>query len=1205
MRNVHGQFFRYVFLALIFSLICTLVLGGCSRSKGRQPSDRVAPSVTSTQPSDGNTEVVLNSGFSATFSETMDANSLTATTVTLRDPNNQYVLGDISLNEQTLTFSPGTALAANTRYTANIGRSATDKSGNKLLKEHSWRFTTGTALDSTAPVVSSITPEDFAQNIIKDSKVTITFSELINPVTLNNTTLTVKDAAGNSLAGTITYQAASAVFTPDKEFDDASTYFVTITTAIKDMAKNPLAAKYQSRFTTRPPPDVIPPQVASTSPTEGEQDIATNQALLVTFNELIEPTTATLTSFKVTNPAGVAVNGVVIVNGTAAKFTPTVSLKTNTKYTVTLSTDITDLAKNKLATQYVFSFTTGDGIDHTPPSVMYVSPSVNETNVSNNNAVSITFSEPVDPATVTGNSLKLISGGQTVSASVIYGGNSAILRPARNFSDNTVYSVTATNAIKDLSGNALLQDFTWTFTSGVAPDTETPSVSSTYPSNSAKGVSTNGALLATFSEAMNAATLTPVSITLHDNLNNVIHGTVAYSGAAVTFTPTTRLAFDTVYTAAISSAVKDLAGNALATDYSWTFTTGGAIDTTPPRVVNTVPAAATLGAPVNRAITATFTEAMRPDSLLPTTFIVRASNSAQISGALSYSGTTATFTPDAPLAYSSSYNVTISKAVKDLSGNLLGTDLIWIFSTGSAPDTIRPTVTNHSPATAEITVITSNLNVEFSEPMEVASLSTASFTLHNASGLAIAGSVTATPSGATFTPRQYLAYDTGYTARLTTHAQDLARNPLTQDFVWNFTTALSPDLAPPIVATVSPRSGADRVANNTRVTATFSEPVACASVTNTSFTLMGPSGPVPGSISCSGATVNFDSTSKLATRAMYTATLTTAITDLSADAMRANFTWHFTTAPWTQQIASNGADHVYAIAADDQNAIYVTGDTDGNLFSTPVGSTDIFLTKIDADGTRVWSSQIGTSDADTPTAIAVDANGNAYVTGYTYGAFGGSLAGNADVFVVKYDKNGVLKWRQQLGTDGADGADVVGGITFDSLGNLYLAGYTKGTFPTQTQSGGFDIFVTKLDSTGQMLWLHQFGTSGNDLALALLSDSSDNLYLAGASEQNLSGAGSQGGDDAIVAKLDTQGNILWMTQFGTPFVDQASSVALDANSNIYLGGHTLGDFTDPSVNANADLFLAKLNNAGTLQWTSKLGSTGNDRAYGVATDATG
>lgn len=1187
---------------LVIFLASTLVLTGCGRSGGRKPTDLVAPTVTATQPTDSAKNVVLNSGFNATFSELMDVNSLTATAVTLRDPNNQYVAGNISLTEQTLTFQPGQALSANTTYTARINRFAKDQAGNKLANEFTWNFTTGTLTDSTAPKVTSTSPEDFAQSVALDATISVAFDEPIDPVTLSNNGLIVKDTAGNAVAGTLAYQAGSATFTPSRKLEPATTYVITATTAIKDMARNALAANFSSRFTTRLPDDIIPPQISSTSPADGEKDIATNQALLATFSEALDPSTVTATSFVVLDPAAAAVAGTVTSSGTTAKFKPTASLKTNTRYTVTLTTAIADSAKNTMSAAFTYAFTTGDGVDRTPPSVAYVSPFVNEKDVSNNNAVSITFSEAVDPATISGNTFTLSAEGKAVTASVVYGGNTAILRPARNLADNTVYTAAVTAGIKDLAGNALAQSYSWSFTSGIAPDTETPTVSSTYPGDTSTGAGTNGAILATFSEAMNAATLTPASITLRDNANNSIAGTIAYSGAAVTFTPIAALTFDTLYTASIDGTVKDLAGNSLASKYSWTFTTGSAQDTTPPRIVNTVPAAATSGAPVNRAITATFTEPVRPDSLIPATFGIRTSNGTAVSGTLGYSGTTATFLPDQPLNYSTSYSVTVSKSVRDLAGNPLGTDLIWIFSTGEAPDLTPPAVTSSTPIEGALTVITSVMNLEFSEPMEVGSINTASLLLRDAAGNLIAGTVHATPTSATFTPRKSLSYDSAYTARLTANATDLARNPLTKDHVWSFTTAPSPDLAPPIVATVNPKNGADRISNGIALTATFSESVSCPSVTGNSFTLTGPSGAVAGSIACSGANVTFTPTNKLATRAIYTATLTHAITDLSGDAMKDDFSWRFTTAPWTQQIGTETADRVYALTTDGQTHIYIAGSTDGSLAATTTGSTDVFLAKIDLDGTRRWVRQVGTTEVDTPNAVAVDSAGNAYITGYTYGTIDGINQGEADLFLIKYDSNGNLAWRAQLGTVANEAA---GGVALDSLGNVYVAGYTEGAFPGHTQNGGFDIFIAKFDSDGQVGWLNQFGTVDDDLALALRSDGNDNFYLAGASEGNLSGSGKQGGFDAVLMKINTLGNILWTTQFGTPFEDQALSVALDANSNIYLAGHTLGDFTDPTASANADAFLAKVNSAGTLQWTKPVGGSGSDRAYGVATDSNG
>jgi hypothetical protein len=119
-----------------------------------------------------------------------------------------------------------------------------------------------------------------------------------------------------------------------------------------------------------------------------------------------------------------------------------------------------------------------------------------------------------------------------------------------------------------LAGNAIAAPYTWSFTTGIAPDTTRPTVSSTVPASNSTAFA-NAAISATFSEVLNAATVNSTTFTL----NNGITGTVSYSGTTATFTPSASLAFSTTYTATITTGVQDLVGNALAPAYTWTFTT--------------------------------------------------------------------------------------------------------------------------------------------------------------------------------------------------------------------------------------------------------------------------------------------------------------------------------------------------------------------------------------------------------------------------------------------------------------------------------------------------------------------------------------------------------------------------------------------------------------------------------------------------------
>ncbi|MDO8733697.1 MAG: ice-binding family protein [Elusimicrobiota bacterium] len=214
-----------------------------------------------------------------------------------------------------------------------------------------------------------------------------------------------------------------------------------------------------------------------------------------------------------------------------------------------------------------------------------------------------------------------------------------------------------------------------------AADTTAPTVSSTIPADAATGIAVNANITATFSEAMSTATITTATFTLKQGAT-LVPCVVTYAGTVATLNPSGNLAGSTLYTANITIGVKDLAGNALAVNKSWSFTTIANPDTTPPTVSSTIPADAAISIAVNGNITATFSEAMDAATITDATFTLK-QGTTSIAGAVTYAGTVATFNPTSNLTASTAYTATITMGVKDLAGNALAVAKIWGFTTGT------------------------------------------------------------------------------------------------------------------------------------------------------------------------------------------------------------------------------------------------------------------------------------------------------------------------------------------------------------------------------------------------------------------------------------------------------------------------------------------------------------------------------------------
>ncbi|MCU1325628.1 MAG: repeat-containing protein, partial [Bryobacterales bacterium] len=203
--------------------------------------------------------------------------------------------------------------------------------------------------------------------------------------------------------------------------------------------------------------------------------------------------------------------------------------------------------------------------------------------------VSATFSSAMNPATVSGSTFTLTQGLTPVGGAVSYAGTTATFTPSGNLAPSTTFTGTITTGAKDQNGSGLASNYVWSFTTGSAGGATAPTVISTNPSSGATGVGNAVKPTATFSAAMDAATITGASFTLAQG-SSPVAGAVTYSGSTATFAPSTPLTLSTVYTATVTTAAKDLGGNALASNYVWSFTTGTAA-TLPPVITSTVNAA--------------------------------------------------------------------------------------------------------------------------------------------------------------------------------------------------------------------------------------------------------------------------------------------------------------------------------------------------------------------------------------------------------------------------------------------------------------------------------------------------------------------------------------------------------------------------------------------------------------------------------------
>jgi hypothetical protein len=306
------------------------------------------------------------------------------------------------------------------------------------------------------------------------------------------------------------------------------------------------------------------------------------------------------------------------------------------------------------------------------------------------------------------------------------------------------------------------------------------------------------------------------------------------------------------------------------------------------------------------------------------------------------------------------------------------------------------------------------------------------------------------------------------------------------------------------------------------------------------------------------------------------------------------------TAQWTRQFGAGSFAAALGVAVDGTN-VYVVGVTDNELPGQTNGGgflDDAFVRKYDGAGTILWTRQFGTADNDSATGVAVDGNGNVYVTGATQATFPGQTSSGAtDVFLRAFDSAGAPLWTTQFGSAGNE---ISQDVAVDGHGNAIVVGRTDGAFPGKTSAGGLDAFVSAFDSAGAPIWTSQFGTAGLDLAYGVALDAAGNAYVTGSAAGALPGQTSAGGQDAFVFAYDPAGLVLWTRQFGTSADDAAAGITVDANGSSYVAGNTAGTLAGQTSAGGVDAFVQVFDSAGNDVWTRQFGGSDLDVAIDVA-----
>jgi hypothetical protein len=332
---------------------------------------------------------------------------------------------------------------------------------------------------------------------------------------------------------------------------------------------------------------------------------------------------------------------------------------------------------------------------------------------------------------------------------------------------------------------------------------------------------------------------------------------------------------------------------------------------------------------------------------------------------------------------------------------------------------------------------------------------------------------------------------------------------------------------------------------------------------------------------------------------------------------------------WSYHFGDAGTNVLQQLVTDSTGAVIATGlfagtmDFGGDpLPSASIITSDVFVVKLESDGTHAWSYNFGDEDSDNGTAVCVDGNDNVIFAGRFTGTIdfgdGDWTASNDDVFVAKFTSGGDIDWSRAF--DGDDLIQAPNGITTDASDAVIFTGQFQGRVDfggktLDSTDSSEDAFIVKLDAEGDHVWSYRYGDGEYQALFGVEATDEGSIVAVGTMAGNLDFDGknaleSMGDTDAFVVKLDSGGMVEWAQRFGDEEAQFGDDVAIDADGNILLTGRFQGiiDFGGgPLLSAGSeDVFVAKLTADGTHLFSHRFGDNNNNQiASAIAVDPSG
>ena len=315
---------------------------------------------------------------------------------------------------------------------------------------------------------------------------------------------------------------------------------------------------------------------------------------------------------------------------------------------------------------------------------------------------------------------------------------------------------------------------------------------------------------------------------------------------------------------------------------------------------------------------------------------------------------------------------------------------------------------------------------------------------------------------------------------------------------------------------------------------------------------------------------------------------------------------------WQKCFGGTGSEQGHSIiSTNDGNYVFAgSASSNNNDVSGGNGSNDFWVVKFNATGTILWQKCFGGTSYEWAYGVKQASDNGYFVVGAT-GSINNNVSGNyggfTDGWVIKLNENGELLWQKCVG---GTGTDALRDVQTTADGGCIVVGYTNSVDNNAVGNhGNNDVLVVKLNSSGTVEWSKCFGSTSADVGQKIISTNDGNYIFVGtAGSNNNDVSGSNGGQDIWVVKINTSGNIIWQKCLGSSYSDIGRSIAKTSDGNYVLTGEVNGNNGDVSgANANgyADIWIVKINDLGNLLWQKCVGGINTDSSSAIQQAADG